>query len=156
MSYKILRSGIHHRGVFATKNIKKGTKITEYVGEKLTKAQSDRRADVYLDNAAKDSNNGAVYIFELNKKYDIDGYVPHNDAKYINHACDPNCDIEITRGHIWVVALRNINKGEEITYNYGYDFEDYEDHPCRCGSPNCVGYILDEDHWHKLKEAQST
>ncbi len=146
-------SGIHHKGVFAAKFIPKGTRIIEYVGEKLTKAQSDKRADVYLEENEKNPDkNGAVYIFELNKKYDIDGNVPNNPAKYINHSCDPNAETDIIRGKIWVIALRDIEKGEEITYDYCYDLDSWEDHPCRCGSKNCLGYIVGEDHRAKLKK----
>ncbi|MBR9698937.1 SET domain-containing protein [Candidatus Woesearchaeota archaeon] len=150
---RVARSKIHSTGVYAKKGIRKGTKIIEYVGEKLTKKESDKRADVALDKHAKDKNNGAVYIFELNKKYDIDGDFYFNTAKFINHSCNPNCDVEISNDKIWIIALRQIKKGEELSYNYGYDYEDYEDHVCHCGSDKCVGYILSEDHWPKLKRS---
>ena len=97
----------------------------------------------------KDNKNYTV--MKINKKYDIDGDVSYNSAKYINHSCNPNCESVNTRGKIWIVAEKDIMKGEELTYNYGYDFEDFEDHECRCGSHNCVGYILSEDHWPKLR-----
>jgi len=142
---------IHNLGVYASKDIAKGTKIIEYVGNKLTKAQADKRADEILEASQKDNSKGMVYIFELNKKYDIDGEVPYNTAKYINHSCNPNCEVEIIKGKIWVIALKDIKKGEELSYNYGYDFEDYQDHTCKCGSENCIGYILAEEHWFKLK-----
>ncbi|RMD58040.1 SET domain-containing protein-lysine N-methyltransferase [Candidatus Woesearchaeota archaeon] len=147
---KVKRSRIHGTGVFAKKDIPKGTKIIEYVGEKITKAESSRRSDAQIESAKK-TNDGAVYIFELNKRYDIDGNVPWNTAKYINHSCNPNCEVEIIRGHIWIISTRDIKKGEELSYNYGFDLEDYEDHPCRCGAENCVGYIAAEDQWPKLK-----
>ena len=142
---------IHNLGVYASKDIAKGTKIIEYVGNKLTKTQADKRADEILEASQKDNSKGMVYIFELNKKYDIDGEVPYNTAKYINHSCNPNCEVEIIKGKIWVIALKDIKKGEELSYNYGYDFEDYQDHTCKCGSENCIGYILAEEHWFKLK-----
>ena len=141
---------IHNLGVYASKDIAKGTKIIEYVGNKLTKAQADKRADEILEASQKDNSKGMVYIFELNKKYDIDGEVPYNTAKYINHSCNPNCEVEIIKGKIWVIALKDIKKGEELSYNYGYDFEDYQDHTCKCGSENCIGYILAEEHWNKI------
>ena len=151
--YIIVRmSAIHGRGVFARKDIPSGSRVIEYVGEKITKAESERRAIVPLARHRQDNAHGAVYIFELNKRYDIDGDVYYNTARYINHSCDPNCETEVDRGHVWIVAMRDIRKGEEISYNYGYSFEDYEDHPCLCGAPNCVGYILHEDHWPKLKK----
>lgn len=146
------RSGIHGFGIFAKTDIAKGSKIIEYVGEKITKAESDRRGPKLVEYAKKHHESGAVYIFELNKRYDIDGHVSYNLAKYINHSCDPNCETEIIRGHIWISAIKDIKKGEELFYNYGYDLDTFEDHPCKCGSSRCVGYIVDEDHWPKLKE----
>ena len=147
----VKKSSIHSVGVFSRKNIFKGTQIIEYVGDMITKKESDRRADIPLQKNEKDSEHGAVYIFKLNKRYDIDGYVPYNTARLINHSCNPNCETDIIRGHIWVIAIRDIKKGDELTYNYNYDWEDYEDHKCWCGSKRCVGYILDEEHWPKLK-----
>jgi len=150
----IKKSRIHSSGVFAKTNIAKGTRIIEYVGEKVTKAESDRRADIPLGKNKKNGIYGAVYIFILNKRDDIDGNVPYNTARLINHSCDPNCETEIIRGHIWVIAVRDIKKGEELAYNYNYDIEDYEDHKCYCGSRRCVGYIVDEDYWPRLKRKE--
>lgn len=147
----VKRSSIHSRGVFARKDIPKGERVIEYVGKKLTKAQSYKQADIPMARHKEDPSHGAVYIFELNKRYDIDGDVTYNTARLINHSCDPNCETDIIRGHIWIIALRDIKKGEEITYNYGYEIDDYKDHPCLCGTKKCVGYILAEDHWPKLK-----
>lgn len=152
-SYVAVKSSrIHNKGVFAKTDIPKGTKIIEYLGNKITKAQSEKIAEKQYNKSAKNSSEGSVYIFELNKRYDINGNVSWNPAKYINHSCKPNSETEIIRGHIWIVALRNIKKGEEILYNYGYDIDEYKDHPCKCGSKNCVGYILAEKYWHKIKK----
>ena len=147
----VRKSMIHSRGVFARKDIPAGTRIIEYVGEKITKAESDRRAEGPLNRYKKNQNCGAVYLFELNKRYDIDGDVPYNTARFINHSCDPNCETEVVRGHIWITALQDIQRGEELTYNYGYDYEAHEEHPCYCGKERCVGYILAEEHWSRLK-----
>ena len=152
----VKQSSIHSNGVFAKKNIPAGTRVIEYVGEKITKAESDRRAEVVLNVNKTDNTKGAVYIFTLNKRYDIDGNVSYNTARLINHSCSPNCEAQLVRGHIWIVALKDIQRGEELTYNYGYDFDSYEEHPCRCGSPDCVGYILAEEHWPKLKARHLT
>lgn len=146
------KSHIHGTGIYAGVNIPKGTRIIEYVGEKVTKKESDRRAQTPLNNNANNKEMGAVYLFELNKRYDLDGYVEYNTARFINHSCDPNCESEIIRGHIWIISIKDIKKGEEITYNYNYSWEDYEDHPCQCGTERCVGYILNEDAWPKLKQ----
>ena len=144
-------SKIHGKGLYARKDIPEGTKVIEYVGKKITKAQSDKRADVQLDKHTKNSEVGSVYLFTLNKQYDIDGYVPWNPARLANHSCDPNCDTENVKGHIWIMSFKDIKKGDEITYDYGYDIESYEDHPCKCGAKKCVGYIVDENQWPRLK-----
>jgi hypothetical protein len=106
---------------------------------------------VFLDNHAKDKTCGAVYIFTINSRYDIDGWVPYNHARWINHSCDPNCETLIDGEKVWIRAVRDIKKGEERVYNYGYDLDNFEDHVCKCGSKNCVGYIVDEEAWPKLK-----
>lgn len=147
----VKNSKIHNKGVFAKKDIPKRAKVIEYIGEKITKAESEKRAERQLEKSKNHTVDGGVYIFELNKKYDIDGKVPWNPAQFINHSCDPNCEVENIRGHLWIIAIKNIKKGEEISYNYGYDFEDYEEHPCRCGSKNCVKFIVAEEHWPKLR-----
>lgn len=146
----IKNSKIHNKGIFAKKFIPKGTRIIEYVGNKITKSASEKIAEKQYEKSQKNSSEGAVYIFELNKKYDINGNVSWNKAKYINHSCSPNCEVEIIRGKIWVIALKDIKKGEELFYNYGYDFSYHKDHPCKCKSKNCVGYILAKEHWKKL------
>jgi len=152
-SYLVARqSSIHSWGIFAKKDIPEDTRVIEYVGERITKKESDRRAHLPLQRNQANSDHGAVYIFEINKRYDVDGDVPYNTARLINHSCDPNCEAIRIHGHIWIISMRDIKKGEEITYNYGYNMEDYHEHPCFCGSHNCVGYILDAGHWEKLKD----
>ena len=97
------------------------------------------------------------YVFELNQRYDIDGGVAYNHARLINHSCNPNCEVEIINNEIWISAIKNIKKNNELSYNYGYSYDtDYVDHICKCGSSKCVGYILDEDHWPKLKKKKNT
>jgi SET domain-containing protein len=143
-------SKIHGNGVFAKVNIPKGTRIIEYVGEKITKAESEKRAEKIL-NRAKSKGTGAVYIFELNQRYDIDGNVSWNPARYINHACKTNCESDIVRGHIWIVATKNIKKGEELHYDYGYNLDNWQEHPCLCGYQNCAGYIVEKSLRARLK-----
>lgn len=148
----VKKSRIHSTGVFAKKDIPKDTEILPYVGEKITKREGEKRGDREFEKSRKNKKNGAVYLFSLNKRYDIDGNVPYNTAKFINHSCEPNCEVVLIGNEFWVIALRDIKKGEELAYNYGYDeIEEYEDHPCNCGSSCCVGYILDEILWTKLK-----
>ena len=132
---EVRMSKIHHRGVFAARDIKKGERIIEYTGRRLTFAESDR--------------SNSEYLFQLNKNTFIDG---KNTARYINHSCVPNCVIEIERGHIWIDALRTIRKGEELVYNYSFDMEEAKDYPCACGTRVCPGYIVDETYWPKLRK----
>jgi len=144
-------SEIHGRGVYATEDIPKETEVIEYVGEPINKEISEERA---WDQYAKSEENGdaAVYIFTLDEKWDIDGNVPWNIARLINHSCDPNCEAWIVGRRIKIYSLRDIKKGEELTFDYGFDVECYEDHPCRCGSENCIGYIVSQDQWPELRE----
>jgi len=148
----IRKSKIHGSGGFAKKDIPAGARVIEYVGERITKKESDRRYQRSWERSENGHKGaGIVYIFTLNKRHDIDGDVWWNTARNINHSCDPNCETDIIRGRIWIIATRDIKKGEEISYNYGYDYESWDDHPCRCGSEKCVGFIVDEDHWSKLR-----
>ncbi len=146
----VKESSIHHKGIFAKKEILKGTKVIEYVGDKITEKESDKRSERTFDENEKNPDHGSVYLFELDKKHDLDGDVPYNTARFINHSCDPNCETEIDNGKIWIIAIRDIKEGEEINYDYGYDLEDFENHPCKCNSKNCVGYIVAEEDRPKL------
>lgn len=148
--WKLKRSKIHGRGLYAAAPIPAGTAIIEYVGEKITKAESLRRC-LEWDKKARKTGRGLVYIFDLNKRYDLDGNCAGNPAKYINHSCDENCEAVNERGRIWIYALRDIGEGEELYFDYGYALEHFLDHPCRCGSPNCVGYIVAKDSRKKLR-----
>ncbi len=134
-------SKIHGRGMFAAQDIPRGTRIIEYTGERITKAEGWRRELKRQERAAR-GGDGCIYIFELNTKTDIDGSVLWNTARYINHSCDPNCESQITRGRVWIVALRRIKAGQELSYDYYYDYEHYEEHPCRCGADDCAGFIV--------------
>jgi uncharacterized protein len=136
-------SCIHGMGVFARRDLACGTLVIEYVGEKINKRESLRRCE---------ENN--YYIFSLDEHHDLDGSVGWNPAKFINHSCSPNCEAELIDGHIWIVARRDIRIGEEITFNYGYDLDSYKEHPCRCGSPRCVGYIVAEEFFDTVRERE--
>ncbi len=127
-------SGIHNKGVFARRDIPKGTYIMEYIGKKITNEEADRISE-------KEVENGVVYLFGLDEKWTIDGDIPENDMKYVNHSCEPNAESINEDDHIWVVALRDIKQGEEIVYDYCLETEDHEDHPCKCGSIKCTGFI---------------
>lgn len=148
---EIRGSEIHGRGVYASKDIEAGTKIIEYIGELIDKDESEKRA--WKQHAhAEETGDAAVYIFTLNKSWDIDGNVPWNTARLINHSCDPNCEAWIEGKRIFIYALRDIAAGEELGFDYGFDIDCFEDHPCRCGSEQCVGYIVNREQWPQLAE----
>ena len=148
--FEVRESAIHNRGVFAARDIPADTRIVEYVGERITKKESARRG-LELIERAKTTGEAAVYIFTLNSRYDLDGSKGENPARYINHSCEPNCQAYIERGRIFIYSLKSIRCGEELTYNYGFDLDTWEEHPCLCGKPKCVGYIVDKKHWPKLR-----
>jgi len=135
-------SRIAGQGLFAGQDIQTGAKIIRYIGEKISREESDRRLAA-----------GNVYIFGLNERYSIDGDIPRNTARYINHACDPNCHTEQFGNTIWIVALRDIQSGEELTYNYGYGINEEPIEPCHCGAHSCCGYILGPQYWHRIKQS---
>ncbi len=148
---KVRRSPIHGRGIVASKDIPSGTRIIEYEGERITKAVSERRDEERAARAAK-GGDGCVYIFEINKRHDLDGHMAWNTARLINHSCEPNCESEKVRGHIWITARRDIAKGEELTFDYGFDVENWKEHPCLCGTKRCVGYIVAKSHRWRLRK----
>lgn len=129
-------SRIAGQGLFAAQEITQGTRILPYIGEKIPKAESTRRLA-----------QGNPYIFTFDARYDIDGKGLGNLARYINHSCDPNCEVEQTTRALWIVAVRDIHAGEELSYNYGYGIKNYTEHPCTCRAKNCCGYILDRQYW---------
>ena len=148
----ISESPIHGRGLYAKKDIPEAEYLIEYLGEKIDKDESDRRGWEQMD-LAEETGEAAVYIFTLDDHWDIDGKIPENAARLINHSCDPNCEAQIwEEKEIWIVSLRAIKKGEELFFNYGFDLENYTDHPCKCDSANCVGYICGEDYWGQLEK----
>ena len=148
---KVDQSPIHQRGLFAIADIEEGAEIIQYVGEKIDKEESNRRA-LEWEEEARESGEGLVYIFELDDDWDIDGRLGDNPARYMNHSCDGNCEAVNGEGEIWIVARQPIKKGEELVYDYGYDMEHFLDHPCGCGTDSCIGYIVREDQRKKVKK----
>jgi len=133
-SISIATSPIHGQGGFATRFVSKDARIIEYTGERISKVESLRRC--------QEEN---WFIFGLDEEFDLDGNVEWNPARFLNHSCAPNSEAVCEDGRVWIVALRDIRPGEEITFNYGYDLTDYQEHPCRCGAPDCAGYIVAEE-----------
>lgn len=138
--YEIRQSEIQGRGVFAKRRIRAGQRIIEYAGERISNKEADRRYD---DENMKRHH---TFLFTLDKKTVIDGARHGNDARLINHSCDPNCEAVIEDGKIWIYAKRNIQPGVELAYDYKYertnDPEDEEFYKCKCGSPKCRGTIM--------------
>lgn len=142
--FVIRRSKIQGRGGYATRDIRKGERIIEYVGERITQSEADRR---YEDEAM---GRHHTFLFTVNRRTTIDAAVNGNDARFINHSCDPNCESVDEKGRIYIEAIRDIHEGEELTYDYSYardrdtTEEDEQRYVCRCGAPNCRGTILEE------------
>jgi SET domain-containing protein len=140
--YIVRRSRVHGYGAFATRDIKKGETIDEYLGDRITHAQADKR---YEDH---DENDNHTFLFIVDKKTVIDAGIGGNDARFINHKCDPNCESEIKKGRVFIIATKKIAKGDEIGYDYqiGREKDDPENvdeiYACRCGSPKCRGTML--------------
>lgn len=143
-------SAIHGRGVYARVTIPSGTRIIEYTGERITKAEARQREAERLERQRR-GEDSSVYIFDLNQRYDLDGRSETNLARLINHSCSPNCVAETIRGHIWIIARRDIPAGEELTFDYGFPYKEWRLHPCRCGSPRCVGFIVNQHQRWRLR-----
>lgn len=139
---ELRRSSIHGLGAFAVQDIPKGTRVIEYLGEKITNAEADRRYD---DESMRRHH---TFLFILNERTCVDAAFDGNEARFINHSCDPNCEAVITRGHIWIEAVKRIPAGTELVYDYQFedDAEYTEDdlrfYGCACGSPKCRGTIV--------------
>ena len=146
--YQIKKSNIDRkgRGLYATKDIKEGTRIINYIGKIITKKQTEE--------SEKFNNDKPIYLFNLNKRYDMDGDVSWNTARLINHSCSNNCDYNGTGLKLWVTAIKDIKKSEELTADYGFGYdENYKQFPCKCGTKNCCGYIVRaESRWRINKK----
>lgn len=140
----VRNSKIHGRGVYAARPLKKGERIVEYRGERISWREADRRPPSDPD----DPNH--TFFFSLSDgKTVIDASVRGNAARFINHACDPNCESEESEdGRVYIEALRDIKTGEELNYDYGLIIDERltpklkKEHECRCGSPKCRGTML--------------
>ena len=142
--YVVRNSHIHGRGVFAARRIRKGTRIVEYTGERISNKEADRRYD---DTRMKRHH---TFLFTLDSKTVIDGAIKTGggDASFINHSCEPNCEAVITDGKIFIHALHTIEPGEELAYDYQYERTGKNDaelekfYVCKCGAPSCRGSIM--------------
>ena len=148
-------SNVHGRGVFATRRIEKGERIIEYLGERVSHDEADRRYEL------KDDNDSHTFLFIVDSKTVIDAGTDGNDARFFNHSCDPNCESVVEKRRVFIEALRAIEPGEEMTY----DYQIYRDHDdpdnideifaCRCGFANCRGTMLWPPEPKKKKRSKS-
>ena len=150
--YRVKKSNIDRngKGLYATKDIKEGTRIIDYVGKIITKKQTEE--------SERFDNSKPIYLFNLNNRYDLDGDLKSNIARLINHSCSNNCDYEGKGLKLWVVAIKNIKRNEELTCDYGFSYDsDYKQFPCKCSSKNCVGFIVREgSRWRINKKFKKT
>jgi hypothetical protein len=140
--YRVRSSAIHGTGVFATRRIAKGTRVVEYLGERISHAEADHR---YRDKAEDDNH---TFLFTVDARTVIDAGVGGNEARYINHSCDPNCEAVVEERRIFIEAIADIDPGAELAYDYGIE-RDADDPPhldvvfgCRCGADDCRGTML--------------
>jgi SET domain-containing protein len=137
-------SPIHGRGVRAVMPIKKGSRVIEYLGERVSHAEADRRYDL------KGADDGHTFLFIASNRTVIDAGVNGNEARYINHSCAPNCETVIERSRVFIEAIRDIKPGDELGYDYQLTWESTDDptelanYACRCGAKRCRGTMLDK------------
>lgn len=135
-------SSMHGLGAFAIAPIPAGTRLIEYAGARITPDEADER---YPDEPGVEHH---TYLFAIDDDIVIDASVDGNDARFINHSCDPNCDAVVENGHIWIETIRDIAPGEELAYDYAFVLPERHTpaakrrYPCHCGSANCRGTIL--------------
>src|SRR6201994_2554419 len=141
LPFEIRPSPMQGLGAFATRHIPAGTRLIEYAGERLTPAEADAR---YPDG----DDRHHTFLFAIDDDVVIDAAVNGNEARFINHSCDPNCDAVIDDGRIWIETIRDVEPGEELAYDYAYVLEQRHTpaakrlYPCHCGSGRCRGTIL--------------
>ena len=141
--YVVRRSRIHGRGVYATQRIAKGTRVVEYLGDRITHEEADAR---YEDRPQED---GHTFLFVVDDRLCIDAGVGGNEARFINHSCAPNCETLIEGRRVFIEAIRDIVPGEELGYDYQLTWESTDDpgelalFACRCGVRECRGTMLD-------------
>jgi len=135
------KSKLHGWGVFALEPINKNTRIITYDGELIDHKESFKRETKYLER-------GEIWCFTVNRRWVRDATVGGNVARFINHACKPNCYSQIMGKDIWIRAGRNIEAGEELTYDYRLSLDGRitrkirEEYACRCGTKRCRGSLL--------------
>lgn len=154
LPFIVRNSPIHGRGVFAVRGIPADTFLIEYEGERINDKEADRR------HGQDPENPYHTFFFSLENGKMIDGGVDGSDARWINHACDPNCEAREEKGRVYIYALRDIKRGEELNYDYGLIVDERQTkalkkaYECRCGSPECRGTMLAPPPKKKKKKAK--
>jgi SET domain-containing protein len=137
---------VHGTGLFAGRDIQAGERILEYKGKQISKAESAK-----IETKRKAAGDGSVFLFALNEEVDLDGDTPDNPARFMNHSCDENCEARLEDGRIWFHARRDIQAGEELTFDYSFAMSAFFEHPCHCGANGCPGYIVARHDRLKLR-----
>jgi SET domain-containing protein len=141
MGLIIRSSAIHAAGCYTTSPIRKGARVAEYTGPLLTKAEADARYEA----------SPITYLFGLGDgSMVIDG---HCMAMFINHSCDANCETSEVDGRVWITAIRSIDAGEEITYDYCLYDGGEDEAICNCGAANCRGTMYSKEEIRRRKAA---
>ncbi len=154
--FEIRPSFIQGLGAFATQRIREGTRIIEYLGERITSEEADLR---YNDERVE---HPRVLLFTVDKRTVIDAGAGGNEARYINHSCEPNCEAVIERRRVYIEALRDIAAGEELTYDYRlerdgwYEVEWEQRYACHCGAATCRGTMLEPRQGSGRKRQRQT
>jgi SET domain-containing protein len=134
---EVRQSGVHGQGVYAVQSIPKGTRIIEYTGERVS-----------WEDAPDDDNDPHTFNFGLENGQVINPRVGGNDARWINHSCDPNCEAVEEDDRVFIYAIRDIQAGEELLYDYQLEIDEpitdasRKKFACQCGAPNCRGTML--------------
>jgi len=142
LPFDIRGSPIQGLGAFATRPIAAGTRLIEYAGARLTPAEADARYPDVPDERHH------TFLFAIDDDVVIDASVDGNDARFINHSCDPNCDAVVDDGRIWIETIRDVAVGEELAYDYAFVLEERHSpsakrrYPCNCGAATCRGTLL--------------
>ena len=149
---EVRNSRVHGMGEFSLRHIRKGTRVIEYLGERISHKEADRRYDL------KEANDNHTFLFIVDGRTVIDAGVSGNAARFINHTCDPNCESVTQNRRVFIEAIRPIEAGEELAYDYQIEW-DPQDPPdideifaCRCGSARCRGTMLWPGPAERLKK----
>jgi hypothetical protein len=139
---QVRRSSVHGKGVYALQDIAAGDRLIEYLGEIITWEEAQAR------HPHDPTNPNHTFYFHIDESRVIDALYGGNSSRWINHACEPNCEADEQDGRIFIKALRDIAAGEELNYDYGLIIDERytkklkAEYPCWCGAANCRGTLL--------------